>query len=101
MFKEFNDFLRMVVGYDLPVPPLQEIIIALALSFALNCLIAAVYKNTYLGTEYSQDYGHGFIILGSVVSVVIMVVRGDSAMAFGMFAAFSIIRFRRTVRQAR
>ena len=30
-----------------------------------------------------------------------MVVRGDAAMAFGMFAAFSIIRFRRSVRQAR
>ncbi|HEX8312623.1 MAG TPA: DUF4956 domain-containing protein, partial [Chthoniobacteraceae bacterium] len=30
-----------------------------------------------------------------------MVVRGDSATAFGMFAAFSIIRFRRSVRQSR
>jgi len=101
MFKEFSDFLRMVVGYDLPVPPLQEIIIALALSFALNCLIAAVYKNTYRGNDYSQDYVHALIILGTVVSVVIMVVRGDAGTAFGMFAAFSIIRFRRTVRQAR
>ena len=78
MFKEFTDFLRMVVGYDLPVPPLQEIIIALALSFALNCLIAAVYKNTYRGNDYSQDYVHALIILGTVVSVVIMVVRGDA-----------------------
>jgi hypothetical protein len=101
MFKDISDFLRVVVGYDLPVPPLQEIIIALALSFVLNCLIAAVYKNTYRGNDYSQDYVHALIILGTVVSVVIMVVRGDSATAFGMFAAFSIIRFRRTVRQAR
>ena len=101
MLEEFNSFVRQVVGYDLPTPPLQEIIIALALSFALNCLIAAVYKRTYRGTDYSQDYVHTLLILGTVVSVVIMVVRGDSATAFGMFAAFSIIRFRRTVRQAR
>ena len=101
MFKDISDFLRVVVGYDLPVPPLQEIIIALALSFVLNCLIAAVYKNTYRGNDYSQDYVHALIILGTVVSVVIMVVRGDPGTAFGMFAAFSIIRFRRTVRQAR
>jgi len=33
--------------------------------------------------------------------MVIMVVHGDRNMAFGMFAAFSIIRFRRTVNQAR
>jgi uncharacterized membrane protein YhiD involved in acid resistance len=101
MFQEFNAFLRNVVGYDQEVPPLQEIIIALALSFALTCLIAAVYKRTYRGTDYSQDYVHTLIILGTVVSVVIMVVRGNAATAFGMFAAFSIIRFRRTVRQAR
>jgi uncharacterized membrane protein YhiD involved in acid resistance len=98
---ELNDFIRQVVGYDLETPPLQEIIVALGLSFVLNCLIAAVYKRTYRGNDYSQDYVHTLIILGTVVSVVIMVVRGDSATAFGMFAAFSIIRFRRTVRQAR
>jgi uncharacterized membrane protein YhiD involved in acid resistance len=98
---ELNSFIRQVVGYDLETPPLQEIIVALALSFILNCLIAAVYKRTYRGNDYSQDYVHTLIILGTVVSVVIMVVRGDSATAFGMFAAFSIIRFRRTVRQAR
>ena len=101
MLQDFSDFIRLVVGYDQPAPPLQEIIIALALSFALNCLIAAVYKNTYRGNDYSQDYVHALIILGTVVSVVIMVVRGDSASAFGMFAAFSLIRFRRSVRQAR
>jgi uncharacterized membrane protein YhiD involved in acid resistance len=101
MLEEYSKFLRTVIGYDSSVPPLQEIIIALALSFLLNCLIAAVYKNTYRGNDYSQDYVHALIILGTVVSVVIMVVRGDSATAFGMFAAFSIIRFRRTVRQAR
>src|SRR5688572_26326658 len=101
MLQELNTFLRTVIGYDQAVPPLQEIIIALGLSFALNCLIAAVYKRTYRGTDYSQDYVHALIILGTVVSVVIMVVRGDSATAFGMFAAFSIIRFRRSVRQAR
>jgi uncharacterized membrane protein YhiD involved in acid resistance len=99
--QELNEFIRTVIGYDQAVPPLQEIILALGLSFVLNCLIAAVYKRTYRGNDYSQDYVHTLIILGTVVSVVIMVVRGDSATAFGMFAAFSIIRFRRTVRQAR
>jgi hypothetical protein len=98
---EFNGFIRTVIGYDQATPPLQEIIVALGLSFCLNCLIAAVYKRTYRGNDYSQDYVHTLVILGTVVSVVIMVVRGDSATAFGMFAAFSIIRFRRTVRQAR
>ena len=98
---KLNEFIRGVVGYDLPQPHLLEIILALTLSFALMCLISAVYKKTYRGSDYSQDYVHTLIILGTVVCVVIMVVRGDAATAFGMFAAFSIIRFRRSVRQSR
>ncbi len=78
-----------------------EVIFALLLSFGLNCLIAALYKRTYRGASYSQDYVHTLLILGTVVTVVIMVVSGNSATAFGMFAAFSIIRFRRSVAQSR
>ena len=100
-FNELNEILRNAIGYNQPTPPLQEIIVALTLSFILQCLISAVYKRTYRGTSYSQDYVHTLIILGTVVTVVIQAVRGDTATAFGMFAAFSIIRFRRTVRQAR
>jgi uncharacterized membrane protein YhiD involved in acid resistance len=98
---EITDFIRGVVGYDQPQPHMLEIILALTLSFTLMCLISAVYKRTYRGADYSQDYVHTLIILGTVVSVVIMVVNGNSATAFGMFAAFSIIRFRRSVRQSR
>ena len=98
---QLTQFIRGIVGYDKATPGLLEIILALTLSFTLMCLIAAVYKKTYRGSAYSQDYVHTLIILGTVVSVVIMVVRGDSATAFGMFAAFSIIRFRRSVAQSR
>src|SRR5215203_3865772 len=98
---EFLNLTREIVGFDKAQASFLEIILALALSFSLQCLISAVYKRTYRGSDYSQDYVHTLIILGTVVCVVIMVVRGDSATAFGMFAAFSIIRFRRTVRQAR
>jgi len=77
----------------------------LGLSFALNLLIATVYRRTYKGGSFSQDYVHTLLILGTVVSVVVMVVRLDvpnaQATAFGIFAAFSIIRFRTDVGQAR
>ncbi|MEK0447712.1 MAG: hypothetical protein RLZZ399_3033, partial [Verrucomicrobiota bacterium] len=78
-----------------------EVCLAIALSFALNCLIAATYKRTYRGTKYSQDYVHTLLLLGTVVTVVILVVQGNQSTAFGMFAAFSIIRFRSSVGQAR
>jgi hypothetical protein len=80
---------------------LLEALGALGLSFVLNCVIAAIYKHTYRGTKYSQDYVHTLVLLGTVVTLVIFVVQGSQSTAFGMFAAFSIIRFRSAVGQAR
>jgi hypothetical protein len=88
----FKDWTRESLG---------EALLALGLSFILNCLIAAVYKRTYRGTKYSQDYVHTLVLLGTVVTLVILVVQGSQSTAFGMFAAFSIIRFRSSVGQAR
>ena len=104
---EIRIFIYEVLGFNTTPAPLQEIIFALGVSFLLNLLIAAVYKATYKGSEFSQDYVHSLLILGTVVSVVVMVVRFDpnpqmaQATAFGIFAAFSIIRFRTTVTQSR
>src|SRR5215212_9773756 len=100
-------FLQDVLGLNRAQPTLQEIIIAIALSFALNLLIATTYKRTFRGADFSQDYVHSLLILGTVVSVIVMVVRFDpnpqiaQATAFGIFAAFSIIRFRANVSASR
>lgn len=84
-----------------PSPGAAEVLLAVAMSFGLCCLIAETYRRTCRPVFYSQDYVHTLIILGTVVTLVIMVVQGNAATAFGMFAAFSIIRFRRSVNQSR
>lgn len=71
------------------------------LSIALNLCIAALYKSTYKGTRYSQDFVQTLIMIGVVTTVLIMVVNGNGPVAFGMFAAFSMIRFRRNLGQSR
>ena len=80
-----------------------EIIAAVAISLILNLGVASLYKQTYRGKRYSQDYVHTLVIIGTVVTIIILVVRGEGGgqIAFGMFAAFSIIRFRRNLSQAR
>ncbi len=102
---EIQELINLIFGFDQPVPGLTEVIFALCLSFGLNLLVATVYRRTYKGGDFSQDYVHTLLILGTVVSVVVMVVRGDPAQsqatAFGIFAAFSIIRFRTDVAQSR
>jgi uncharacterized membrane protein YhiD involved in acid resistance len=82
-------------------PPAWEVILAMFISLALNLLIALIYRKTYKGTRYSQDYVQTLIIIGVVTTILIMVVSGNGAIAFGMFAAFSVIRFRRNLGQSR
>jgi len=105
MLQDFQALLNTIFGFNQPTAGLSEVTLAIALSFALNMLIATVYRRTYKGGDFSQDYVHTQLILGTVVTVVVMVVRGDGeksqATAFGIFAAFSIIRFRANVAQSR
>lgn len=105
--EEFVEFINQALGFTRETPPLQEIVFALLLSFALNLVIASVYRRTYKGADFSQDYVHALLILGTVVSVVVMVVRlgptpeHAQATAFGIFAAFSVIRFRTSLSASR
>ena len=82
-------------------PSLLEVAVAMGISLLLNLLIATIYRKTYKGTRYSQDYVQTLIIIGVVTTILIMVIAGNGAIAFGMFAAFSVIRFRRTLGQSR
>ncbi len=100
------EFFQTTLGFEAATPPLAEIFFATLLTFMLTAFISALYKATFKGPKLSQDYVHTLMILGIVVTVIVMVVReGDAgkaqATAFGMFAAFSIIRFRTTLSEAR
>ena len=97
--EEFIKSLEETIGQD--VPTAMEVVIAMGLSLVLNLLIAVVYKATYVGSRYSQDYVQTLVIMGMVTTILIIVVSGNVGIAFGMFAAFSVIRFRRTLGQAR
>ena len=97
----FEDLLNLGGGITPDTPPPKEVALAMVVSLALNLAIATLYRKTYKGTRYSQDYVQTLIMIGVVTTILIMVVAGNGAIAFGMFAAFSVIRFRRTLGQSR
>ena len=96
-------FFENFFSDNLATPTPVEVIIAVVVSLILNLMVATIYKNTYRGKRYSQDYAHTLVIIGTVVTIIILIVRGEEGgqIAFGMFAAFSIIRFRRNMSQSR
>lgn len=67
---------------------------AIVLSFLLSIVVTQLYKHTFQGSRYSQSFVHTIIIMSVVVSIVMIVIGNNVAVAFGLVGAFSIIRFR-------
>ena len=86
---------------DTPTATVAALTFAILLAFVLTLIIGTVYQRTHKGTRYSQDFVHTLVLLGTLVTVVIMGIGQNIAAAFGIFAAFSIIRFRRALPESR
>ena len=76
-------------------------LLAMAITTILSIVITKVYQLTFTGDRYSQNFVHTIIMMSVVVSVVMNVVSGNAGVAFGLFAVFSLIRFRSAVTDAK
>ncbi|WLV24481.1 DUF4956 domain-containing protein [Aciduricibacillus chroicocephali] len=74
---------------------------AMALATVLSIIITKVYQITFTGERYSQSFVHTIIMMSVIVSVVMNVVSDNAGVAFGLFAVFSLIRFRSAVTDAK
>ncbi len=68
---------------------------------ALICgvLIAWLYKTTYQGPGFSQNFSSSLILLPMITALVIMIIGNNLARAFGLVGALSIIRFRTALKE--
>jgi len=71
------------------------------LSFALQLVVVWVYKKTHQGLSYSESFLFTLVIIGTLGTVVMMVVQGNLIGAFALLGAFSLIRFRTIVKETR
>lgn len=74
---------------------------ALGLSFLLSLVIAWVYRYTHKGVSYSQQYVHTLVLMGTVVSLIMLIIGSNVARAFALVGALSIIRFRNAMKETR
>ena len=95
----FNDifktnFLEKVSSFSL-----IDAAIALALAFVLGLFIFIVYKKTYSGVMYSQNFGVSLIAMSIITTFVILAVTSNVVLSLGMVGALSIVRFRTAVKE--
>lgn len=82
-------------------PTIWMSLAAMVLAFVLSLIITKVYQITFTGERYSQAFVHTIVMMSVIVSVVMNVVSGNAGVAFGLFAVFSLIRFRSAVTNAK
>ena len=94
----FDQFLN--IG-TISVLDFKTILFNIVLSLALVLIISYVYRRTHQGLSYSQSFNFTLIIIGLLICVVMMVIGSNIAIAFGALGAFSLIRFRTAVKDAK
>lgn len=95
-FKDiFNsNFLSQVAAFSL-----VDMLISLALSFAIGLFICEVYKKTYRGVMYSRSFGVTLMALAMITNLAIMTVTSNVVLSLGMVGALSIVRFRTAIKE--
>lgn len=78
-----------------------DVVLVLALSFALSAFIGWIYQITHRGTSYTQSFVFTLVMNGMIVALVMLVVGSNIARAFSLVGALSIIRFRNAVKETR
>lgn len=78
-----------------------DVATALCLSFVLSLVIGWVYRATHKGVSYSQQYVQTLVLMGTVVSLIMLIIGSNVARAFALVGALSIIRFRNAMKETR
>ena len=89
-----SNFLAQVAAFSL-----VDMLIALALAFAIGLFICEVYKKTYRGVMYSRSFGITLLALAMLTTLAIMTVTSNVVLSLGMVGALSIVRFRTTIKE--
>jgi hypothetical protein len=91
-----NAFLQGDIGAS--PTSYQALLLALLLAYLIGQLFAWVYVFTHSGVSYSRSYVVALIVLPVLVALVLLVMSNSLVTAFGLIAAFAIIRFRNAIR---
>ena len=89
-----SNFLTQVAAFSL-----IDMLVALALAFAIGLFICEVYKKTYRGVMYSRSFGITLLALAMLTTLAIMTVTSNVVLSLGMVGTLSIVRFRTAIKE--
>ena len=75
-------------------------LLPVVVSSVIALAIAWTHRHVFRGTAYTQDYAHTLVLIATVTAVLVNTIRSDVGIGLAMFAAFSVIRFPRSLGQS-
>lgn len=76
-----------------------DVIVAMALAFALGLFIFIIYKKCFSGVMYSASFGVSLMAMTLITTLIILAVTSNIILSLGMVGALSIVRFRTAVKE--
>lgn len=95
----FQDIFKSAFLENVTVIPVFDMVLAMALAFAVGLYIYFVYKRCYTGVMYSASFGVTLIGLTMVTTLVILAVTSNIVLSLGMVGALSIMRFHTAIKE--
>lgn len=95
----FNDIFKSSFLEKVSSFSILDVIIAMAVAFALGLFIYVVYKKTFRGVMYSSSFGVSLMAMTLITTLIILAVTSNVILSLGMVGALSIVRFRAAVKE--
>lgn len=95
----FSDILKGSFLEEFSAISIGDMLMALAVSFALSLFIVYIYRVTYAGVSYSGSFAACLVMISMVTTLVILVITSNVVLSLGMVGALSIVRFRTAVKE--
>ena len=88
-------------GLDTMGPDAISVLMVLVLAFCIGQMIGWVYMWTHVSLSYSRMFTSSLVVIPIIVSLVMVLMSGNIAIAFGLLAVFAVVRFRNVLKDTR
>lgn len=95
----FKDIFKTSFLENIVSMQLGDILLSLILAVILGLFIAFIYKETYEGVSFDNEFGRCLVGLCIITTFVILAVTNNVVLSLGMVGALSIVRFRAAIKE--
>ena len=95
----FNDIFKSSFMEKVSAFSILDMVLALAIAFAIGVFILFVYKKTFSGVMYSRSFAVSLLGITIITSLIILAISSNVVLSLGMVGALSIVRFRTAIKE--